>query len=172
MNDYTTSCKIRIINEYEFRCYEVKKEETKRGGGTSGLSCQCSATEPRQLDSHQPPPQKKKSSTCPAQVVLIASVHTWRPLSMCRQNSIGGWLESSAKNPCWVILFTLDALSILLMLVIELIYLDVMRQKVKRMTCTVTRSQTQDTSGLSCHWTLKFSIYVLHAHAGGTESHT
>ena len=30
MNEYTTTCKIRIINEYEFRCYEVKKEETKK----------------------------------------------------------------------------------------------------------------------------------------------
>ena len=50
---------------------------------------------------------------------MIASVHTWQPLSMCRQNSIRG----SAKNQCWVVLFTLDALSILLMLVIKLIYL-------------------------------------------------
>ena len=64
-----------------------------------------------------------KSSTCPAQVVLIASVHTWQPFSMCRQNPIRGWLENSAKNPCWMVLFTLDALSILLMLVIKLIYL-------------------------------------------------
>ena len=118
-----------------------------------------------------------KSSTCPAQVVLIASVHTWQPFSMCRQNPIRGWLENSAKNPCWMVLFTLDALSILLMLVIKLIYLDVMRQKVKWMTYTVTGSQTQDMSGLSCHWTTTAGqppipkiLYMFCT--GGTESHT
>ena len=42
---------------------------------TSGLSRQCSATEPRQPDDHQS--------------------HIWQPLSMCRQNSIRGRPENS-----------------------------------------------------------------------------
>ena len=62
----------------EFGCYEAKIEESEKrlaaAGSqtqdTSGLSCQCSATEPRQLDNHQP----SQSSICTAQVVLNASV--------------------------------------------------------------------------------------------------
>ena len=45
-----------------FRCYEAKIERKakrpavagSRTQDTSGLSCQCSATEPQQLDDHQP----------------------------------------------------------------------------------------------------------------------
>ena len=62
----------------EFGCYEAKIEESEKrlaaagsqSQDTSGLSCQCSATEPQQLDNHQPP----QSSICTAQVVLNASV--------------------------------------------------------------------------------------------------
>ena len=50
------SCLTLEINE--FRCYEVKIEESEKAGSrtqdTSGLSRQCSATEPRQPDDHQP----------------------------------------------------------------------------------------------------------------------
>ena len=45
----------------EFRCYEVKIEESEKAGShwestqdTCGLSRQCSATEPRQPDNYQP----------------------------------------------------------------------------------------------------------------------
>ena len=51
---------------------------------TPGLSRQCSATEPRQPDNHQPSP----SSICTAQVVLNASVATWQPLSMFYINRV------------------------------------------------------------------------------------
>ena len=44
----------------------------------SGLSCQWSVTEPRQLDSHQP-------SIFTVQVVLNASTTTWQTLRMCHQ---------------------------------------------------------------------------------------
>ena len=56
------------------------KTESEKGKGrqspgvknqdTSGLSCQCSAIEPQQLDNHQ----LSKSSICTAQVVLNSSV--------------------------------------------------------------------------------------------------
>ena len=69
------SCLTLEINE--FRCYEVKIEESEKPAAagsrtqdTSGLSCQCSATEPQQPDNHQP----SQSSICTAQVVLNASV--------------------------------------------------------------------------------------------------
>ena len=52
------SCLTLEINK--FRCYEVKIEESEKAGShrestqdTSGLSCQCSATEPQQPDKHQ-----------------------------------------------------------------------------------------------------------------------
>ena len=84
-----------------------KKRKQKRpavaGSPTQDTSAWATSALPLSHDSWtatNPP----KSSTCPAQVVLIASVHTWQPLSMCRQNSIRGWLENSAKNPCWVVL--------------------------------------------------------------------
>ena len=62
----------------EFRCYEVKIEESERPAvarsqlrdTTSGLSRQCSATQPQQLDNYQ----TLQSSICTAQVVLNASV--------------------------------------------------------------------------------------------------
>ena len=58
----------------EFRCYEAKIEESKKGWqsnpGTSGLSRQWSATEPQQPDNLQP----SQPSICTAQVVLNASV--------------------------------------------------------------------------------------------------
>ena len=54
-----------------FRCYEAKIEESEnQTQDTSGLSRQCSATEPQQPDNHQP----SQSSICTAQVVLNASV--------------------------------------------------------------------------------------------------
>ena len=69
------SCLMLEINE--FRCYEAKIEESEKGQQppgveprTPGLSCQCSATELRQPDNHQP----SQSSICTAQVVLNASV--------------------------------------------------------------------------------------------------
>ena len=65
---------MRQINE--FRCYEAKIEESEkatvagsRTQNTSGLSRQCSATEPQQLDDHQP----SQSSMYTAQMVLNAS---------------------------------------------------------------------------------------------------
>ena len=61
----------------EFRCYEGKIEESENGRQppgveprAPGLSSQCSATELRQPDNHQP----SQSSICTAQVVLNASV--------------------------------------------------------------------------------------------------
>ena len=55
---------------------------------TPGLSCQCSATEPRQPDNHQP----SQSSTCTALVgYWMPQSHTWQPLSM---DCEGWWL-------CW-----------------------------------------------------------------------
>ena len=70
------SCLKLEINE--IRCYEAQIEESEkrpaaagsRTQDTSGLSRQCSATEPRQPDSHQP----SQSSMYTAQVVLNASV--------------------------------------------------------------------------------------------------
>ena len=53
---------------------------------TSGLSCQCSATEPRQLGNHQP----SQFSICTVQVVLARQ----EPLSMCCQNFVKGWPEN------------------------------------------------------------------------------
>ena len=59
---------------------------------TPGLCSQCSATELRQPDNHQPP----QSSICTAQVGLkCLSCNTWQLLSMCRQNSVRGRPESS-----------------------------------------------------------------------------
>ena len=83
----------------KFRCYEVKIEESEkpavvrsRTQDTSGLSRQCSATEPQQPDNHQP----SQSSMCTAQVALNAPVaHLAEALSMCRQNSIRGRPENS-----------------------------------------------------------------------------
>ena len=51
---------------------KVKKAAVtgSRTQDNSGLSRQCSATEPQQLDNHQPP----QSSICTTQVVLNASV--------------------------------------------------------------------------------------------------
>ena len=67
------SCLRLEINE--FRCYEVKIEESEkpavagsRTQDTSGLSRQCSATEPQQPDDHQP----SQSSMYTAQMVLNA----------------------------------------------------------------------------------------------------
>ena len=61
----------------EFGCNEAKidkSEKRRQPPGvepkTLGLSRQCSATEPRQLDNHQP----SQSSICTAHVVLNASV--------------------------------------------------------------------------------------------------
>ena len=71
------SCLTLEINE--FRCYEAKIEESEKGRpavagsrtqDTSGLSRQCSATEPQQPDNHQP----SQSSICTAQVLLNAPV--------------------------------------------------------------------------------------------------
>ena len=70
------SCLTLEINE--FRCYEAKIEESEkkpavtgnRTQDTSGLSRQCSATEPQQPDDHQP----SQSSMYTAQMVLNASV--------------------------------------------------------------------------------------------------
>ena len=60
--------------------------------GTPGLCSQCSATELRQPDNHQP----SQSSICTAQVgTEMPQLHTWQPISVCRQNSIRGWPESS-----------------------------------------------------------------------------
>ena len=66
------------LNIQEFRCYEAKIEESEKGQqlpesrtqDTSGLSRQCSVTELRQPDNHQP----SQSFICTAQVVLNASV--------------------------------------------------------------------------------------------------
>ena len=82
-----------LINE--FRCYEVKIEVTKpavtgsRTQDTSGLSCQCSPTEPQQPDNYQP----SQSSMYIAQVILNAPCSRTRgchSLGMCRQNSVRG----------------------------------------------------------------------------------
>ena len=86
-------------NKQKFRCYEAKIEESEKGRQppgieprTSGLCSQCSATELRQPDNHQPP----QSSICTAQVGLkCLSCNTWQPLSMCRQNSVRGRPENS-----------------------------------------------------------------------------
>ena len=71
-----------IMTVNEFRCYEAKIEESRKKRkkktaatrswtrNTSGLSCQCSATEPQQPENHQP----SQSSICTAQVLLNASV--------------------------------------------------------------------------------------------------
>ena len=71
----------------EFRCYEAKIEESEKADvaesrtqDTSGLSCQCSATESQQLDNYQP----SQSSVCTAQVGLNASVaHLSATVSRC-----------------------------------------------------------------------------------------
>ena len=80
------------------RCYEVKIEEVKkpavagiRTQDTSGLSHQCSATEPWQLATTNPHNH---------QYVLhkwywMPQSHTWQPLSMCHQNSVRVWPENS-----------------------------------------------------------------------------
>ena len=61
----------------EFRCYEAKIEESEKAGsrqesnpGHLWVEPQCSATEPRQPDDHQP----SQSSIYTAQMVLNASV--------------------------------------------------------------------------------------------------
>ena len=60
------------INELRQKYRKVKKPAVagSRTQDTSGLSRQCSATEPQQLDNHQP----SQSSICTAQVVLNPSV--------------------------------------------------------------------------------------------------
>ena len=75
---------------------------------TPGLSHQCSTTQPRQPDNHQP----SQFSICTVRVVLNASVGTWQPLSMCRQNSIKGRPENSLHHKRTSFL-TLNAQSIL-----------------------------------------------------------
>ena len=90
---------IEICTKQKFRCYEAKIEESEKGRQppgieprTPGLCSQCSATELRQPDNHQPP----QSSICTAQVGLkCLSCNTWQPLSMCRQNSVRGRPENS-----------------------------------------------------------------------------
>ena len=52
---------------------------------TSGLSRQCSATEPQQPDNHQP----SQSS------IQMPQLHTWQPLSMCHQNFVRDRPENS-----------------------------------------------------------------------------
>ena len=66
-----TKWEVDKVGINEFRSYEVKVGSPwESNQDTSGLSSQCSATEPQQLDNHQP----SQSSICTAQVVLNASV--------------------------------------------------------------------------------------------------
>ena len=84
----------------EFRCYEAKIEESEKGRQPSGVEprtpgwCrQCSATELRQADNHQPP----QSSICTAQVVLkcLSRKPGSHSVCACRQNSVRGRPENS-----------------------------------------------------------------------------
>ena len=106
INTYTSDIK-------EFRCYEAKIEESEKGRQppgveprTPGLSRQCSATELRQPDNHQPP----QSSICTAQVVLNASVThpaatqyvplgvDWKILSIRKEPMLSGLLTLNAQS--------------------------------------------------------------------------
>ena len=84
---------------HELRCYEAKIEESEKAGSrwelnqdTSGLGSQCSATELRQPDNHQP----SQSSICTAQVELN-SLHQqrthaeWFSHSKCSEHLASRW---------------------------------------------------------------------------------
>ena len=79
-----------IKRRYENKGMRIKESEKASSprdikSRSPGLCNQCSATELRQLDNHQP----SKSSICTAQVVLHALVaHLAATQHLCRQNSI------------------------------------------------------------------------------------
>ena len=77
---------LMLWGEIEVTRLAVTRSRTQ---DTSGLSCQCSATEPRQPDNHQP------SQSVLHRWYWTPQSHTWQPLSMCHQNSVRGWLENS-----------------------------------------------------------------------------
>ena len=82
---------LMLWGEIEVTRLAVTRSRTQ---DTSGLSCQCSATEPRQPDNYQP----SKSSTyiyCTGGTECFMQLHTRQPLRMCHQNSVRGWLENS-----------------------------------------------------------------------------
>ena len=107
------SCLTLEINE--FRCYEAKIEESEKRRATAGsrtqdtsdLSHECSATELRQPDNHQP----SQSSICTAQVILNASVAhlaatqyvlsrtplgvDWKILSIRKEPMLAEWFTHS-----------------------------------------------------------------------------
>ena len=68
---------------------------------TSGLSPQCSATEPQQSDNHQP----SQSSIHTAQV---PQSHTWQPLSMCPISLVCSETVLSTRLVCWTWLTSLS----------------------------------------------------------------
>ena len=72
----------------EVRCYEAESLAATRSQtqNTSGLSRQCSATELRQPDNHQP----SQSSICTAQMVLNASVAHLGSHSVCAVRALLG----------------------------------------------------------------------------------
>ena len=94
-------------NKQKFRCYEAKIEESEKGRQPPGieprtpsLCSQCSATELRQPDNHQPP----QSSICTAQVGLkcqhLAATQYVRVdrkiLSIRREPMLSGFLSLNA----------------------------------------------------------------------------
>ena len=94
----------------ELRCYEAKIEESEKAESrTSGLSRQCSATEPQQPDNHQP-------SICTAHVVLNASVAHLTGTQYVPSRTPSGVdrkILSIRKEPMLSGLLTLNAQSIL-----------------------------------------------------------
>ena len=95
---FRASCLTLEINE--FRCYRGKVKgpaaDRSQTQDTSGLSCQCSATEPWQLDDHQP----SQSSISTAQVVFLTPFRTLEggaETDGCSCVCLAPWLYTSSS---------------------------------------------------------------------------
>ena len=93
-------CSVETATKIEFRCYEVKIEESEKAGSHRESKPEHLWLEPPVLchwamTTRQPPTPTILYLYCTGAWYWLPQSHTWQLLSMCLQNSVRGWPENS-----------------------------------------------------------------------------